>query len=96
MFINLCALVGLGVGMIQTPSNTYIVDSYQNHSATVMSAANLLRCVAASCTPLIAPILIDNIGNGWSMTILAAISSMSSICIYVIQRYGQLWRTYAV
>jgi fucose permease len=84
--------VGLGVGIVQTPSNTYIVDSYQSHSASVMSAANLLRCISAGCTPLIAPTLIDSIGNGWSMTILSVISIMSSICIFIVQRYGQKWR----
>ncbi|KAG2229090.1 hypothetical protein INT48_006262 [Thamnidium elegans] len=85
-------LLGLGVGIVQTPSNTYIVDSYQKHSASVMSAANLLRCISAGLTPLIAPTLIEQIGNGWSMTILAALSIMSGICIFCVQRYGQKWR----
>lgn len=84
--------MGLGVGIVQTPSNTYIVDSYQKHSASVMSAANLLRCISAGLTPLIAPTLIEHIGNGWSMTILAALSIMSGICIFCVQRYGQKWR----
>lgn len=80
------------MGIVQTPSNTYIVDSYQKHSASVMSAANLLRCISAGCTPLISPILINQIGNGWSMTILAIISVMSGICIFLVKRYGQRWR----
>lgn len=84
--------MGLGVGIVQTPSNTYIVDCYQNHSASVMSAANLLRCISAGCTPLIAPTLIDSIGNGWSMTILSIISVMSGLCIFIVQRYGEKWR----
>ncbi|KAK4509378.1 uncharacterized protein ATC70_007729 [Mucor velutinosus] len=85
-------LLGLGVGIVQTPANTYIVDSYQKHSASVMSAANLMRCVSAGCTPLVAPTLIDHIGNGWSLTILAVISSLSGICVFLVQRYGQHWR----
>ncbi|KAG1122554.1 hypothetical protein G6F42_011373 [Rhizopus arrhizus] len=85
-------LLGLGVGIVQTPANTYIVDSYQKHSASVMSAANLMRCVSAGCTPLVAPTLIDHIGNGWSLTILAIISSLSGICVFLVQRYGQHWR----
>lgn len=84
--------VGLGVGVVQTPSNTYIVDAYQKHSASVMSAANLLRCISAGCTPLIAPTLIEKIGNGWSMTLLSVLSVMSGICIFFISRYGSKWR----
>ncbi|KAI9474246.1 MAG: major facilitator superfamily domain-containing protein [Benjaminiella poitrasii] len=85
-------LLGLGVGMVQTPCNTYIVDLYQNHSASAMSAGNLLRCISAGCTPLVAPTLIAKIGNDWSMTILAIISLMSGVCIFVVQRYGQSWQ----
>ncbi|KAI8061547.1 major facilitator superfamily domain-containing protein [Gilbertella persicaria] len=85
-------LLGLGVGFVQTPCNTYIVDSYQQHSASVMSVANLMRCISAGCTPLIAPTLIDQIGNGWSMTILAILSLLSGICIFLVQKYGERWR----
>lgn len=84
--------MGLGVGFVQTPSNTYIVDSYQSHSASVMSAANLLRCISAGVTPLIAPTSIATIGNGWSMTIMAILSIMSGICVFCVQRYGAKWR----
>jgi MFS family permease len=84
--------VGFGVGIVQTPCNTYIVDSYQKHSASVMSAANLMRCVSAGCTPLVAPRLLATIGDGWSTTILAILSLMSGICIYMVQRYGTQWR----
>lgn len=80
------------MGVVQTPSNTYIVDAYQKHSASAMSAANLLRCISAGCTPLIAPTLIGKIGNGWSMTILSVLSTMSGICIFIIGRYGPKWR----
>ncbi|RCI07115.1 hypothetical protein CU098_013930 [Rhizopus stolonifer] len=84
-------LLGLGVGLVQTPSNTYISDVYPKYAASVMSTANLLRCISAGCTPLVAPTLIRAIGNGWSMTILAVISALSGICVFVAQRYGSKW-----
>ncbi|KAI8359873.1 major facilitator superfamily domain-containing protein, partial [Choanephora cucurbitarum] len=84
--------LGLGVGVVQTPCNTYIVDIYQKHSASAMSVANLLRCISAGCTPLIAPTLIESIGNGWSMTILAILSVLSGVCILLIQKCGAKWR----
>ncbi|KAG1474812.1 hypothetical protein G6F56_000120 [Rhizopus delemar] len=83
--------LGLGVGLVQTPSNTYISDVYPKYAASVMSTANLLRCISAGCTPLVAPTLIRAIGNGWSMTILAVISALSGICVFVAQRYGSKW-----
>ncbi|KAI8375450.1 major facilitator superfamily domain-containing protein [Blakeslea trispora] len=85
-------ILGLGVGVVQTPCNTYIVDIYQKHSASAMSVANFLRCISAGCTPLIAPTLIDIIGNGWSMTILAILSVLSGVCVFLVQRYGSSWR----
>ncbi|KAI8991370.1 major facilitator superfamily domain-containing protein [Mycotypha africana] len=91
-FFVLYATVGLGVGFVQTPSNTYIVDSYQSHSASVMSAANMLRCISAGCTPLVAPSLISAIGNGWSMTIIAILSVLSGASILSIQHFGYRWR----
>lgn len=57
-----------------------------------MSTANLLRCLSAGFTPLVAPSLIRTIGNGWSMTILAIISVLSGICVFATQRYGSKWR----
>lgn len=83
--------VGLGVGLVQTPSNTYISDIYPKYAASVMSTANLLRCLSAGFTPLVAPVLIPAIGNGWSMTILAFISAASGICVFLAQRYGSIW-----
>lgn len=90
--LTLAFTVGLGVGIVQTPCNTYIVDSHHKHSASVMSAANLMRCVSAGCTPLAAPKFLQMIGNGWSTTILAILSAMSGICIFLVQRYGLQWR----
>ncbi|KAG1180220.1 hypothetical protein G6F70_000391 [Rhizopus microsporus] len=84
-------LLGLGVGLVQTPSNTYISDIYPKYAASVMSTANLLRCLSAGFTPLVAPVLIPAIGNGWSMTILAFISAASGICVFLAQRYGSIW-----
>ncbi|KAI9243799.1 major facilitator superfamily domain-containing protein, partial [Sporodiniella umbellata] len=86
-------LLGLGVGLVQTPSNTYISDIYPKYAASVMSTANLLRCISAGCTPLVAPTLIRAIGNGWSMTILAIISMLSGACVFVSQRYSHSWKS---
>ncbi|KAI8981102.1 major facilitator superfamily domain-containing protein [Pilobolus umbonatus] len=84
--------LGFGVGLVQTPSNTYIVDAYSDRSAVVMSTANLLRCISAAANPLVAPSLIQSIGNGWSMSILSLLSLLSGLCIFVTQRYGAKWR----
>ncbi|CAO3607921.1 unnamed protein product [Cunninghamella blakesleeana] len=78
-------LLGLGVGFIQTPTNTYLVDAYSSSSASVISASNLLRCTCAGLTPLLAPTMISAIGNGWSMTILAGLTLISSACIILVQ-----------
>ncbi|KAF7731642.1 hypothetical protein EC973_008811 [Apophysomyces ossiformis] len=84
--------VGIGVGVVQTPSNTYLVDAYQGYSASVISAANLLRCTWAGITPLFAPLLLRAIGNGWALTLLALGSCASGICIYLVGNFGEDWR----
>ncbi|KAI9494016.1 major facilitator superfamily domain-containing protein [Zychaea mexicana] len=86
-------ILGVGVGIVQTPSNTYLVDAYNGYSASVIGASNLLRSTFAGCTPLMAPTMLRSIGNGWSMTIFAVMSIMSGGCIYIVQMFGQRWRT---
>ncbi|KAI9255611.1 major facilitator superfamily domain-containing protein [Phascolomyces articulosus] len=86
-------ILGVGVGVVQTPSNTYLVDAYNEYSASVIGASNLLRSTCAGCTPLMAPAMLKGIGNGWSMTVFAIISILSGGCIYFVQLFGQRWRT---
>ncbi|KAI9313163.1 major facilitator superfamily domain-containing protein [Dichotomocladium elegans] len=86
-------LLGLGVGVVQTPSNTYLVDVYQGYSASVVGASNLLRSICAACTPMMAPAMLRTVGSGWSMTLLASISLSSGICIYLVTTFGPRWRT---
>lgn len=78
--------------MVQTPGNTYLVDAYPGYSASVMSAANLLRCTWGGITPLFAPAMLQWIGNGWSMTILALASTATGVCVYLVECYGEKWR----
>ncbi|KAI8390910.1 major facilitator superfamily domain-containing protein [Radiomyces spectabilis] len=85
-------LLGLGVGIIQTPSNTYVMDAYEGHAASAMSASNLMRCTWAGCTPLMAPFMLHRMGNGWSLTVIASVSALSGICIFLVQHFGHRWR----
>ncbi|KAI8137409.1 major facilitator superfamily domain-containing protein [Fennellomyces sp. T-0311] len=85
-------VLGIGVGFVQTPSNTYLVDAYNGYSASVIGASNMLRSTCAGCTPLMAPAMLRAIGNGWSMTIFAGISILSGSCIYFVQLFGRRWR----
>jgi hypothetical protein len=89
---NNFAAAGLGVGIVQTPSNTYLVDAYQNYSASVVSASNLMRCTWAACTPLFAPLFIVKVGNGYALTVVALVNALSGICVFVVQRYGESMR----
>ncbi|KAI8062095.1 major facilitator superfamily domain-containing protein [Gongronella butleri] len=80
-------LFGLGVGFIQSPTNTYLVDIFASSSASAISACNLLRCTLAGITPLLAPTMISAMGNGWSLTLLAGITLFSGICVVVLQKH---------
>ncbi|KAI7871035.1 major facilitator superfamily domain-containing protein [Spinellus fusiger] len=86
-------IFGLGVGILQTPSNLYLVDAYPEYSASVISASNLLRCTMAGYTPLFAPIMLHTMGNGWSMTTLGSASIVSGVCIYAVKRWGEQMRS---
>ncbi|CAO3679068.1 unnamed protein product [Umbelopsis ramanniana] len=85
-------ITGLGVGIVQTPSNTYLVDAYHDYPASVVSASNLMRCTWAACTPLFAPMFIAAVGNGIALTVVAIISALSGICVLVVQRHGEAMR----
>jgi len=49
----------------------YVMDSYSQHTASAMAAAQLLRSITGFAYPTFAPGLYDKLGYGWGNSILA-------------------------
>ncbi|SCU82337.1 LAFA_0C10594g1_1 [Lachancea sp. 'fantastica'] len=64
---------GWGAVAIQSVVSTYLVDLYENKSASATAALNLARCLlGAGGTAVVTPLL-DAISIGWGFTLLAAV-----------------------
>lgn len=57
----------IGLMLIMTSVNTYLVDGYHQYSAFVIGAANFLRAIFSSCTPLFAVPMEAALGPGWTL-----------------------------
>ncbi|ORY01798.1 MFS general substrate transporter [Basidiobolus meristosporus CBS 931.73] len=85
-------LFGFGMNIIIATSNTYLVDAYSESSASITSCANFVRNVIATVTPLFAPAMRQNLGDGWMMTIWGIITTVSVIMPILVLHRGERWR----
>ncbi|KAK9765776.1 Dityrosine transporter 1 [Basidiobolus ranarum] len=85
-------LFGFGVNIIIATSNTYLVDAFPEYSASISSCANFVRNLFATLTPLFAPIMRENLGDGWMMTIWGIITGVSVILPILVLYRGERWR----
>lgn len=54
--------------------STYIVDSYQTYAASAMAACTIIRSLAGFGFPLFSGYMLEDLGYGWSMSLLAFVS----------------------
>ncbi|KIM92881.1 hypothetical protein OIDMADRAFT_46487 [Oidiodendron maius Zn] len=69
------AITGMGVVMITSSSQIYIIDVFgPQAAASALGAMTLLRNIIGCCLPLAGPSLYANLGLGWGNSTLAFIS----------------------
>ncbi|KAI9820353.1 MAG: hypothetical protein M1827_005975 [Pycnora praestabilis] len=72
--------------------NILMIDIYPGKPATATAASNLVRCeLGAAASAAIVP-MINAMGRGWAITLLALIFVAYSPALFVIMRYGMKWR----
>ena len=102
------AVAGLGVTTVQVSysacrneckadntklsSMTYLVDSFDEFSASALAAATLARSVGGAAIPLLGPVLYRILGQGWGNTVFASVTAVCCVIPVMLYRYGSRWR----
>ncbi|OTB08719.1 hypothetical protein M426DRAFT_316738 [Hypoxylon sp. CI-4A] len=85
-------LLGWAVVGFSNTVNVLIVDINVGSAGAATASNNLTRClVGAAATAVIGP-MINGVGAGWAFTILGVIYIVFSPMIFLIWRYGMVWR----
>ncbi|KAI9305132.1 major facilitator superfamily domain-containing protein [Cunninghamella echinulata] len=86
-------LYTFGTMLTITTGNTYLVECYLSKSASVVSVNNCLRNVFAMFFSLMAVIIRNGLGDGWTFTIGSITCILMYSPIILVQRYGSNWRS---
>jgi hypothetical protein len=74
--------------------NTYLVDSYLIHAASVTAANAVLRSLIGAVLPLAGPSMYAALGLGWGNSLLAFIALALCLVPLLFKRYGAAIRTH--
>lgn len=56
---------GLGITTVQLSITTYMIDSFDEMSASALAAVTMARSIGGAVVPLIGPALFASLGQGW-------------------------------
>lgn len=74
--------------------NTYLVDSYLIHAASVTAANAVLRSLVGAILPLAGPSMYSALGLGWGNSLLAFIALALCLVPLLFKMYGERIRTH--
>lgn len=86
------AIVGFGMITILMCIQTYLVDAYTKHAASVTAANAVLRSLLGALLPLCGLKLYDAIGLGWGNSLLAFIALAMAPLPVVFKIFGERLR----
>ncbi|KAL4899240.1 hypothetical protein BDW74DRAFT_189493 [Aspergillus multicolor] len=84
----------IGLMTVFMVANTYLVDSYLLHAASVTAANTALRSLGGALLPLAGPAMYDALGLGWGNSLLAFIALVMCACPVLFWKYGEMIRTH--
>ncbi|KAI9230684.1 MAG: major facilitator superfamily domain-containing protein [Piptocephalis tieghemiana] len=85
-------IIGCSMQLSMASINTFIVDAFSKNAAAAISISNFLRYVTAGVCILIAEPLVNAMGVGPLMSMLAGLCILTGMGIVCIQLYGAKWR----
>lgn len=86
-------VAGLGITTVQLSVTTYLVDSFDDFSASALAAITMARSVGGAVVPLLGPILYRKLGQGIGNTVFAAANLVSCAFPVLLYIYGTRWRS---
>ena len=81
-------LIGFGIISIFLSSYLYIIDSYEVMAASALTAATLIRYLAAGGMTVVGVPMYENLGPHYTLTILACIAAAVVPIPYVLHKFG--------
>ncbi|KAI8711261.1 MFS domain-containing protein [Fusarium sp. LHS14.1] len=81
-------IMGFGMIGIFMISQTYLVDAFTRHAASVTAANAVLRSLLGALLPLCGLKLYDGLGLGWGNTLLGLISLALAPVPWLLNRFG--------
>ena len=85
-------VVGFSMLLTLLPSQNYLVDAFDIHSASAISAGVILTVVFGALLPLAGPPMYDHLGYGWGNSLLAFISIAFWPPLIAVWKYGEQMR----
>lgn len=73
-------------------TGTYILDAYPLHSASGMAACSVVRSLIGGLAPLFSHKMYQNLGVGWSFSLLAFVALAFAPVPLVFYKFGEKWR----
>ncbi|RHZ49637.1 MFS transporter [Aspergillus thermomutatus] len=84
----------IGLMAVFMSANTYLVDSYLLHAASVTAANTALRSLVGAVLPLAGPAMYEALGLGWGNSLLAFIALAMCVCPMLFWKFGAQIRTH--
>ena len=84
--------IGAGFNMIFQQSVNSLVDTYQLHAASALSANTFLRSALAAVFPILAKPMCDTLGVGPAVSLLGGIAVLAIPVPFLFMRYGAFFR----
>ncbi|KAJ5367598.1 MFS general substrate transporter [Penicillium brevicompactum] len=84
--------IGAGFNMIFQQSVNFLVDTYQLHAASALSANTFLRSALAAVFPILAKPMCDTLGVGPAVSLLGGIAVLAIPVPFLFMRYGAFLR----
>lgn len=83
---------GIGITTVQLSVTTYLVDSFDEFSASALAAITMARSVGGAVVPLLGPVLYRVLGQGWGNSVFALLNLVSCGIPILLYCYGSKWR----
>lgn len=71
---------------------TYLIDSFDEFSASVLAAITMARSVGGAVVPLSAPRLYERLGQGWGNSVFAFVDLACCTIPLLLYHFGARWR----
>lgn len=95
-FVPIIGTFFIGFGMISvfTPVAAYLVDAFPEFAASATAANTVFRSVGGALLPMAGPRMYSALGQGWGNTVLAGVSLLMMVMIWLSIKFGEALRTH--